>query len=137
MLNILSNIFKLLGKKSERDIREIQPIAERIFEAYNSIKNLSNDELRAKTPEFKNRISAFIKEEENQIAELRGKIESNPDLEVNEKEKIYGNIDKLEKTITDKTEEILNEILPEAFAIVNETAKRFKENETIEVTATQ
>ena len=137
MLNLLSSVFKLFGNKSEKDVRELQPVVENILEVYNSINNLSNDELRAKTPELKKRVSEYLKEEENTIEELKGEIESNPDMEVDEKEKIYDNIDQLKKTITKKTEDNLNEILPEAFAIVKETARRFKENETTEVTATQ
>ncbi|MFH1319969.1 MAG: preprotein translocase subunit SecA [Bacteroidota bacterium] len=133
--DIISSLFKLFGKKSERDIKEIMPVIDKIHEAYDSVKELSNDGLRARTPELKKRVSEYLNDEKKEIQELKDKIEANPEIEVNEKEKIYDKIDQLEKAINTKTEEILDEILPEAFAIVKETTRRFKENETIEVTA--
>ncbi len=127
----------LLGTKSDRDIKDVTPILNKIIEAYDEVSNLSNDDLRAKTTEFKNRIKEYISTEENEIIELRKKIEDDRDIPVGEKEKIYEAIDKLEKQSYDKSQEVLNVILPEAFAVMKETAQRFKDNEQIEVTATQ
>ncbi len=126
---------KLLGTKSEKDLRATTPVLKKIKQAYEEISKLSNDELRAKTTEFKKQIHSYIADEEEKINELKKKVESEDDIE--EKEKIYKNIDNLEKVSYDKTQDILNQILPEAFSVMKETAKRFKENEVIEVTATQ
>ncbi|PKP29994.1 MAG: preprotein translocase subunit SecA [Bacteroidetes bacterium HGW-Bacteroidetes-17] len=133
MLNAIKN---LLGTKSDRDLREVTPVLKKIKEAYTGITKLSNDELRAKTAEFKQRIKDYIEPEENEIKEIKTQIDSDT-VSVGEKEKMYDNLDKLEKLSYDKSQEILFEILPEAFAVMKETAKRFSENEKIEVTATQ
>jgi len=133
MLNAIKN---LLGTKSDRDLREVTPILKKIKEAYIEISKLSNDELRAKTAEFKQRIKDYIEPEENQISEIKAQIESDT-VSVGDKERMYDTLDKLEKLSYDKSQEILFEILPEAFAVMKETAKRFSENEKIEVTATQ
>ncbi len=130
---------KLLGSKSERDIKSITPFVDKIKDVYPSIALLSNDALRAKTIEFKEKIKIKIADEENQINELKAKIDINAEVEIdiNEKEKIYKRIDELEKESYKKSEEVLSEILPEAFSVVKETARRFKENEVIEVSATE
>ncbi len=135
---MLSLIKKFLGNKSERDIKVLTPFAEKIYAAYEIISKLSNNELRAKTIEFKDKIKAYIEQEEKEIKELRDKIEADIDnaIDINEKEKIYSRIDELDKKITKKIEEILNELLPEAFSVMKETAKRFKEHDVVEVTAT-
>ena len=135
---MFKSIFKkFVGSKSERDLKEITPILNKTLEAYEHIKTLSNDELRAKTLEFKKRIHDYIAEDENKINELKEKINANPEMDVDEKEKLYEAIDKLEKESYEKSQEILDEILPEAFSVMKETARRFKENEKVEVTATQ
>jgi len=135
---MFKNIFKkLVGTKSDKDIKAIDPILKETLKAYEQIRLLSNDQLRAKTQEFKNRITEYIAAEENQIKEIKEKIDNEPDLDVDEKEKLYETIDKLEKTSYDKSQEILDQILPEAFCVMKETALRFKENQTVEVTATQ
>ncbi|HNY07108.1 MAG TPA: preprotein translocase subunit SecA [Bacteroidales bacterium] len=134
---MVSFLKKLLGTKSERDVKEIMPILDKIHEAYEIISNLSNDQLRAKTLEFKEKITNYIASEENQISELKNRIEAESEMEIDEKEHLYQTIDKLEKESYKKSQEILNEILPEAFAVMKETAKRFKENEIVEVTATE
>ncbi|HRS54569.1 MAG TPA: preprotein translocase subunit SecA, partial [Bacteroidales bacterium] len=131
MLNLIKKFF---GSKSERDIKELTPILNNIHKAYENIQKLTNDELRAKTIEFKNKIKQHIEDEKLKIIELQNMLETKTDIE--EKESIYHEIDKLDKEIYNKTQEILNEILPEAFAVIKETARRFTENETIEVTAT-
>jgi len=132
MVNILE---KFLGTKSERDLKLIKPIQFKVIEAYEEIKNLSNDELRAKTNEFRIKITEYISDVENQIASLKESLNTNQEMEVEEKEKSWKKVDDLEKQLYDKTQEILNIILPEAFAVMKETAKRFKENKIIEVTA--
>ncbi|NLO50955.1 MAG: preprotein translocase subunit SecA [Bacteroidales bacterium] len=128
---------KLVGNKADRDLKAINPILTATLKAYETIKDLSNDELRAKTQEFKARIAEHIQPETTQIAELKLQIENDPDMDVDQKEKMYEEIDKLETTSYEKTQEILGKILPEAFSVMKETARRFKDNETVEVTATQ
>ena len=128
---------KVMGDKSTRDMKTLNPIVQKIHKAYESIKELSNDELRAKTAGFKQRIADYIATEENEITELRNKIDNDLSLETDEKEKMYNQIDKLQKLIDSKTEEILDQILPEAFSVMKETARRFKENEEVVVTANE
>ncbi|MCK5764346.1 MAG: preprotein translocase subunit SecA [Bacteroidales bacterium] len=124
----------LLGSKSRRDNKTLEPIASKIKDAEKGVIGLSHDELRNKTTEFKERIAAHISEEEQNIAELKEKIKQEENIM--EREKMWEQVDKLDKAIYDKTQDILNDILPEAFSVMKETAKRFKENEFIEVTAT-
>ncbi len=129
----LNNFFKkILGNKAQRDLREIEPIVEKIQAVYPEIKSLSNDDLRARTASLKERIQEYVAPEVNRIQELKNSIE---ETEIDLREKIYTEIDKLEKEITDKQEKILNEILPEAFNIMKETARRFAENDEIIVKA--
>jgi len=135
MLN--SILKKFLGTKSEKDIKGLSPVAEETKKVYPAISQLSNDELRVKTVEFKERIANAIADEETQIASIKQRIDAEDDLDIEEKEKLYNSIDQLEKVCYQKTQDALNEILPEAFAVIKETARRFKENETVEVTATQ
>jgi len=134
MLNIFK---KILGDKSKKDLKEINPFVDKVIEAYKDIENLTNDELRGKTSEFKKRIADYISEEEDEIVRLKETMESNPDMDVDEKEENYSIIDKLSKTSYDKTQDILNQILPEAFAVMKETARRFADNESVEVTANE
>ncbi len=126
----LSSIF---GNKSTRDMKEIQPWVEKIKAVYPGIKNLSNDELRAKTQELKQRIHDSANEERAKIEELKASVET---IELEDREEVFSKIDKLEKEVLEKYEKALNEVLPEAFAIVKDTARRFTENEEIVVTAT-
>lgn len=134
---MLSFLKKMLGTKSDKDIREITPILNKIKEVYPDIEKLSNDGLRQKTAEFRNKIAAAVEEKEKVISGLREQIESDPEMDMDEKERIYTSIDQLENENYEITQRVLNEILPEAFAVVKETARRFKENEFVEVTATQ
>ncbi len=127
-------IAKLFGTKSARDLKELMPIVNRIKEAYPRFVCLSNDELRSETSRLKKKIREYISAEENKVAELKAQMEAEG-IDYEEKEKVYSEVDSLIKQIDVKIEEILNEILPEAFSIVKETARRFKENETIVVTA--
>ncbi len=126
-------IGKLFGNKNTRDMREIQPWVEKVKKAYPAIEKLSNDELRAKTQELKERIKQSATEENAKIAELKAKVE---ETEIEEREQLFNEIDKLETAVLDKYEVVLDEILPETFAIVKETARRFAENEEVVVTAT-
>ncbi len=127
-------IATFIGTKTERDLKALQPNVGGINEEYEKLHDLSNDELRARTPALKQRIQDYISEENQQIQNLKNKIvEENIDFD--EREKIYEEIDEIEKHIDEKVEDVLNEIHHEAFAVMKETARRFFENETIEVTA--
>ncbi|NCB07201.1 MAG: preprotein translocase subunit SecA, partial [Bacteroidia bacterium] len=125
---------KILGNKSERDIKEVSPLVEKIKEEYKRISQLSNDGLRLESDKLKQIIDERIKPEEDEIASLKLKVE---EADILENEKIYEQVDKLEARIDEKLEEVLNEVLPAAFALIKETARRFTENETVEVTANQ
>ncbi len=133
MANFLS---KLFGTKSDRDLKEVKPFLDATLKIYPEIQKLDNDQLRAKTIEFKERIRKEVEAEENELASLRQRIEEEYDMPVVEKEELYKRIDKLEKESYDKTQKVLNEILPEAFSVVKETARRFAENSEVVVTAT-
>ena len=126
-------ISKLFGNKATRDMKEIQPWVEKVKAVYPEITKLSNDELRAKTEELKKYIKDSAVGENRKIEELKATVE---DTEIEKREAIFSQIDKLEKEVLDKYEAALNEVLPTAFAIVKDTARRFAENEEIEVTAT-
>ncbi len=130
---MLSLFNKLFGSKSQRDIKDITPIVNQIIAVYEEIKLLSNDELRAKTAEFKNYIREFAEAETHEIAELRNRLENDLEIDVEEKESLYSELDKLEKVEYEKIQEALNNILPEAFAVMKETARRFTQNEKVEV----
>ena len=134
MANFLT---KLFGTKSDRDLKALQPFLEKTKKAYEQVKEFTNDELRERTTLFRNHIAETIKEEEEKIASIKEKIEANYDMNIEEKEQLYKEIDELEKKSYKKTQEVLDDILPEAFAVMKETARRFKENDTIEVTATE
>ena len=125
---------KLLGNKAQRDLKEITPFVDKIKAVYEEIKALSNDELRDRTEKLKVRVQDYVSAEVNRVAELKASIE---DTEIDQREKIYLEIDKLEKEITDKYEVVLDEVLPEAFSIIKDTARRLTENPEIVVTATQ
>ena len=136
-MSIVDNFLtKFFGNKSDRDIKEINPFVDLTNAEFQKLSHLSNDELRGKTQEVENQISAFIENEKNEIKALREKLKSE-NIEINEREEIYGSIDNIETTIDEKIEEVLNTVLPTAFAIIKETARRFKENDSIEVTATE
>jgi preprotein translocase subunit SecA len=136
MAGIGSIIKKIFGSKAERDWKSTQPYVDKIIAIYPTIEKLSNDELRERTKALQQKIQDNIKESEEKISELKQIVDSS-DVDVKTKEKTYDEIDKLEKNIDKTIEEVLLEILPEAFAIVKDTARRFKENDEIEVTATE
>ena len=123
----------IFGNKSKRDMKEIQPWVEKIKAAYPEVEKLNNDELRAKTEELKKYIFESASKERENVVELKAKIET---LEIEEREGLFAQIDKLEKEILEIYEKALEEVLPIAFSIVKDTARRFTQNEEIEVTAT-
>jgi preprotein translocase subunit SecA len=125
---------KLFGTKYDRDVKTYSPVVEIINNHFESYKNISNDELRNKTLDFKNRISEHLQGIDSDIAQLTEAAEKETDLE--KTEEVYIEIDDYIKKRDEHLEEILKEILPEAFAVVKETARRFSNNETMEVTAT-
>lgn len=131
MLGFLSKIF---GSKSDRDIKHIRPLVDKIKEEFAKLESLSNDELRAKTSDFKQRITAYLADIDQEINSLKTEAEQTA-VEMAEKNAIYDKVDKLIKERDKKLEEVLMEILPEAFAVVKETARRFTENPSLEVTA--
>jgi preprotein translocase subunit SecA len=133
MLELLS---KLFGSKSNRDIKLIQPLVEKTKEEYSKLRSLSNDELRQRTIDFKARIQEFLEDIDKEIAVVKTKAESE-DLPINEKTALYDQLDKLQKDRDKELEKVLMEILPEAFAVMKDTARRFTENKTIDVIATQ
>ena len=122
----------LFGDKSTRDMKLIQPVVEKIKAAYPEIKALDNDALRARTKEIQRYVQDSAAEQKKQIEELRAKIEDTP---IDERETIFNQIDKLEKEVLDIYEKSLNEVLPVAFSIMKDTARRFAENDEIVVTA--
>ncbi len=135
-MNLVASLIKLMfGTKSEKDRKLIAPYVEKILAIYPSIEQLSNDELRARSAALKAAVADHIREDEQQIADLKAQLE-NLDTSLEDKERISKQIDSLTETIDKKIEEKLEEILPEAFAIVKDTARRFKENSEIVVTAT-
>ena len=130
-----ADIFKkIFGTKAERDLKQLQPILAKVLEAYDSIDGLSDDDLRAKSAELRQIIRDRIAEDEARIAEIRQELEK--DIALDEKEALATESDKLVKKVDDEIEQVLNEILPQAFAVMKSTARRFKENETIRVKAT-
>lgn len=131
--DILKSLF---GNKSDRDMKELMPIVAKVNAEWEKLKSISADELRAVAEDMKKEVREYIGEEENEIAALKRKVEEErPSIE--EREEIYDRIDKLEEQIDKKVEEVLTGLMPKAFAVMKETARRFKENTEIEVTATQ
>ena len=131
-MNFNKILQSLFGNKSTRDMKLIQPLVEKVKEAYPAIKALSNDELRAKTKEIQKYVQDSANEQKQKIADLKSKIEETP---IDEREGIFSEIDKLEKEALEIYEKALNEVMPIAFSIVKDTARRFAENEETIVTA--
>ena len=127
-------ISKLFGNKASRDAREIKPWVEKIKAVYPEISALSNDGLRERSAALKAKIQSTVTEERKKIEELKASIES---TDIEKREAIFNQIDKLEKEVLEKLDKALDEALPEAFAIVKDTARRFTENDETVVTATQ
>ena len=126
-------ISKLFGNKASRDMREIQPWVEKVKAVYPTISAMSNNELRAASQALKEKIQSTVTAERARIAELKASIE---DTELEKREAVFNQIDKLEKEVLEKLDKALDEALPEAFAIVKDSARRFAENEEVVVTAT-
>lgn len=131
-MNFNKILKSLFGDKSSRDMKLIQPLVEKVKAVYPEIEKLSNDELRNKTIQIKQHIQNSAEEQKQKIAELKSHIEDTP---IDEREGIFNQIDKLEKEILEIYEQKLDEAMPEVFAIVKETAKRFANNEETIVTA--
>lgn len=131
LLKVLSGLF---GNKSQKDIKDVMPILDLIKQEYERLQSLGNDELRAESQKLRQEVRDYIKAEQDEIADLKERAESG-EIPLEEGEKLYDRVDKLTEIIDKKIEEVLNKILPSAFAIVKETAHRFVNNPAIEVTA--
>ena len=132
-MDINKILSKLFGNKSTRDMKEIQPYVETIKKTYETIDQLDNDALRAKTKELQHQVQHSADDLREEINQLKEKIETLP---IENREDVFNRIDKLEKEVLERFEEELNKIMPEAFSIMKSTARRFAENETVEVTDT-
>ncbi|MGB0998702.1 MAG: preprotein translocase subunit SecA [Flavobacteriales bacterium] len=131
-MSVLKNLVsQLFGSKTDRDIKTIQPIVEKTNAEYAKIQNISNNELRAKSYEFRAKIQDATTDLEQKITELKAEVDQSED--VDKKEVLYKEIDTLEEQVYEKSEAVLEEILPEAFAVVKETARRFAENDRVEL----
>jgi preprotein translocase subunit SecA len=135
MLGFISKMFG--GSKSEKDIKIIEPLVTEINQHFNSYQSLSNDELRRKTRLFKQRIADHLKEIDSQISDLSKQAEDLPVADITGKDTLYQEVDKLKKDRDAQIEIVLNDLLPEAFAVVKETARRFKENTELVSSATE
>ena len=134
-MDIAASLIKLFfGSKADKDRKEVEPYLVKIKAVYPTIEALSNDELRAHSSNLKKQIANFIAADEARIVELKARLEL-PDTSLSDKEKISKEIDETVKRIDEKIEQKLDELLPEAFAIMKDTARRFAQNETVEVTA--
>ncbi len=135
-MDIAAGIIKLLfGSKADKDRKEVQPYIDRIKAVYPTIEKLTNDELRAHSAGLMRQIADHIADDEARIVEMKARLEQ-PATSLDEKEKISKEIDTTTKRIDEKIEEVLDRILPEAFAIMKDTARRFAQNDTVVVTAT-
>ncbi len=131
-MSFLEFITKLFGNKSQKDMRAIQPYVDKIAAVYPEIDALSNDALRERSAAIMAKIAAYVAEKKQRIVELKASIEG---LDIDKREKVYNEVDKLEKEIKEDYKTVLDEVLPEVFAIVKSTARRFAQNEKVVVTA--
>jgi len=137
MINlIIKGITKIFGSKYEKDIKEVMPYVEKIKEEYAKLADLTDEEIRGKTKDLRSQIDNELKNTDDQIAALHQQIEDNPDLDINQKEDVFNQIDKIEVDRNEELEKVLMDALPMAFALVKETARRFKENGSLKVQAT-
>ena len=133
-MSILNSIIKLfVGDKQQKDLKSLQPIVDKVRSFESQIANLTHDQLREKTTEFKSKIKEATQKFEDEILKLEAEVKT---ADIDRQEEIYAEIDKLKDETYNASEAVLAEIMPEAFAVVKETAKRFANNEEIEVTAT-
>ena len=138
MINLITkSITKLFGTKSDRDMRDLLPYVDKVNAEFQKLQSLSNDELRNMTAELKQIIAQRLQPIDTQLADLHQQVTDQPDLDVDAKQRIFNQVDKLETDRNKELEVVLLDILPQAFAVVKETAKRLKENEQLEVTATE
>ena len=134
-MDVLAGLIKFFfGSKADKDRKEIEPYLQKIKAIYPTIEALSNDELRARSEALKRQIADFIAPDEARIVELKATLEK-PETSLDEKEKVSKEIDETTKRIDEKIEQKLDELLPEAFAIMKDTARRFAQNDTVVVTA--
>jgi len=134
--SIAKGIAKVFGTKADKDLKELVPYVELVNTEYKKLSSITDDQLRDKTRELKSEINEGLKSIDDKIAELHKTVDDNPDLDISEKEDAFGEIDKLEEKRDEELEVILLKILPRAFAIVKETARRFTENKKMTVSAT-
>jgi len=127
---------KIFGNKSEKDIKEVMPYVIKTNEVFEGMSVLSNDDLRNKTAEIRSTINEFLKPIDDQVAALNKEVAEDKSLDIHAKDDIFKRVDALEESRNEELEKVLLEVLPDAFAIVKETARRFKENNSLEVTAT-
>ena len=132
-MNFNKILRSLFGDKASRDMKLIQPVVEQVKAAYPAVQQLDNDQLRQRTKDIQRQVQDSAKEQKEEIEKLKATIEDTP---IDERADIFAKIDKIEKEVLDIYEESLNKVLPEVFAIVKETARRFAENEETIVTAT-
>jgi preprotein translocase subunit SecA len=132
---MLQLIAKIFGTKSQKDIKQIMPLVDKTREEGQKLVSLSNDDLRSQTLQVQQTINQALKNIDDQLAALHKQVDENPELGIHEKEAIFAQIDKLELERNKDLEKVLMEVLPKAFAIIRDTARRFKENEYLEVTA--
>ncbi|MDH5475405.1 MAG: preprotein translocase subunit SecA [Cyclobacteriaceae bacterium] len=133
---MLKFIAKIFGTKSEKDIKLMMPLVKKINEEFDLLNSISNDALRNKTREVQEQINSALKGIDDEIADLHQHVEDNPEMDIHQKETVFGQIDKLDEKRNEELEKVLMVVLPVAFAIIKETAKRFKDNDEIEVSAT-
>ena len=137
MLDFISKgIAKVFGTKSEKDIKQVLPYVSQINEIYDTFREISDDDLRQETKKIKTTITDALAQVDANIADLHQKIADDPDMDIHEKDEVFKEIDSLEEARNEVLEEVLLEVLPQAFAVVKETARRFKENTQLTVTAT-
>jgi preprotein translocase subunit SecA len=137
MMDFLTKgLAKIFGTKSERDLKLIRPYVEKINTEYQKLTSISDDALRSKTAEFKQEIAYALQQIDNKIAGLRQQILDNPEMDITEKETVFNSIEKTEKERDIQLDSILEGLIPRAFAVVKETARRFKENKQLVVRAT-
>src|SRR6478609_6226988 len=134
MIGFISKMFG--GSKSEKDIKQIVPIVDQVNQHFSAFQSLSHDELRNKTQEFKQQIKEHLSDIDNEIASVNKQAEELPFNDITGKDALYQQVDALKKDRDKQIEDILKKILPEAFAVVKETSRRFKENSELIVTAT-
>src|SRR5688572_29115319 len=132
---MLKLIARILGNKSTKDIKRLMPLVEQAKQDWEQLRSLTNDELRNETLKIQNTINDDLKGIDDNLAALHKQIADNPDLDINEKETLFAEIDKMELDRDKELEKVLLKVLPKTFAIVRDTARRFKENEYLEVTA--